>query len=82
MFNRKAGDGTAAKEAMDLQSRAKSKAIAQDALGVSRIEDPATRARFEKFLGMPEISQEELSAYKADMDQARALLRSNKTVHA
>lgn len=82
LFNRKAGDGTAAKEAMDLHGRAKSRAIAQDALGVTRIEDPAMRARFEKFLGMAEVSQEELAAYKADMDRVLALLRANKTVDA
>lgn len=82
LFNRKAGDGTAAKEAMDLHGRAKSRAIAQDALGVTRIEDPAMRARFEKFLGMPEVSQKELAAYKADIDRVLAMLRANKTIDA
>lgn len=82
LFNRKAGDGTAAKEAMDLHGRAKSMAIAQDALGVTRIEDPAMRARFEKFLGMAEVSQDELAAYKSEMDRVLALLRANKTVDA
>lgn len=82
LFNRKAQEGTTAKEAMDAQGWVKAKIIAQDALGAGRIEDPAMRARFEKYLGMAEVTADQLKAYKADMDKVLALLRENKTVDA
>ncbi len=82
LFHRKPQEGTAAKEGMDANRRFKDKAIAQEALGGGRIEDAQMRARFEKYLGMAEVSQEQLKAYADDMNKVLTLLRGNKTVDA
>ncbi len=82
LFNRKPKEGTAAKEALDANQVAKSKAIAQEALGGGRIEDLQMRARFEKYLATTEVSQEQLKAYAADSDKVLQLLREGKEFEA
>jgi len=82
LFNRKPKDGTAAQEFMEANAHAKSKAMAEDALGGTRFEDPATRARFEKFLSLAPVAQSELDAYQQDYEAVLDLLRDNKTFDA
>lgn len=82
LFNRKPQEGTAAKEAMDANQQAKTKALAEDALGNKQIEDPEMRSRFERYLGMNEVSQDQLKAYSDDMAQVIDLLHQKKTTEA
>ncbi|MDR0533578.1 MAG: hypothetical protein LBH01_06455 [Verrucomicrobiales bacterium] len=82
MFNRKPQEGTFAKDAMDTNQQAKVKMVAQDAIGGNRIEDPNMRLRFEKYLGMPEVSQEQLKAYSDDYNNVLQLLRQKKIADA
>ncbi len=55
--------------------RAESKAVAEDAVGIPREEDPEIRARFDRYLSSKEVSQEVLNAYFAQMSQISELLR-------
>ena len=82
MFNRKPQDGTFAKDAMENNQRAKVRMIAQEAVGGSRIEDPNMRLRFEKYLTLPEVPQEQLKAYEEDVAKELQLLRDKKLIEA
>jgi len=82
LFNRKPQEGSAAKEVMEAQSRGKAKFIAQEALGGGRIEDPAMRNRFEKYLGMAEVTPDQLKSYESDSNKVVQLLRGGKTTEA
>ncbi len=82
LFTRKPQEGTAAKEVLDAQAQAKTRMIAQEALGGKRIEDPAMRARFEEYLGTQELPSERLAAYQAEYDLILSLLRDRKTSEA
>lgn len=81
LFNRKPQEGSAAKEVMQANQAVKSKILAREALG-GRIEDPQMRARFDKYLGLAEVSAEQMAAYDADMKKALELLRENRTTEA
>lgn len=82
LFNRKPQDGTAGQQALQASQRAEGKAIAEEAVGVPRQEDPQTRARFERYLGTPQVSQAELDEYFAKMKNVSANLRDNKLFEA
>lgn len=82
LFNHKPQQGTAAKEAMDANQQAKTDALAQDALGNRRIDDPDLRARFERYLGMNEVPQDQLKAYGDDMNNVIDLLHQKRTQEA
>ncbi|MDR0532536.1 MAG: hypothetical protein LBH01_01120 [Verrucomicrobiales bacterium] len=82
LFNRKPQEGTVAKDAMNVNKGVQAKAIARDAIGGGRIEDPNMRARFEKYLGTPEVTQEELKAYNDEVGVVLKLLRERKTTEA
>lgn len=82
LFNHKAKDGSAAKEAMGANTEAKNRASAQDALGTQPIEDPDMRARFETYLGMTEVSQDQIKAYADDMQSVIDLLHQRRTPEA
>lgn len=82
LMNRKPQDGSAAKQAMNVGQRAESKAIAEDAIGIPRTEDPETRARFERYLGMPPVPQEMLDAYFTRMKEVSDQLRDNQIFEA
>jgi len=58
------------------------KAIAEDAIGVARLEDSELRSRFLRYLGTVEVSQDELAAYFQQMKKVSALLRDTKLVDA
>jgi hypothetical protein len=82
LFNRKPQEGTVAKDAMNVNKGVQARAIARDAIGGGRIEDPNMRARFEKYLGTPEVTQEELKAYNDEVGVVLKLLREKKTTEA
>jgi hypothetical protein len=82
LFNHKPQNGTAAKQAMDANDQAKSDALANDALGSHLIEDPDKRARFETYLAMNEVPQEQLKAYANDMQTVIDLLHQRQTMQA
>jgi hypothetical protein len=82
LFNHKAKEGSAAKQAMDANQQAQTDAAAQAALGNKQIEDPEERTRFERYLGADEVSQDQLKAYSDDMDNVIALLHARKTTEA
>jgi len=78
LMNRKPQDGSAGKQAFDAGKRVESKAIADDAVGIPRNEDPETRARFERYLGMPSVPQETLDEYFTKMKAVSDQLRDNQ----
>ncbi len=78
LMNRKPQDGSAGKQALDASKRAETKAIAEEAIGIRRQEDPELRARFERYLGTTQIPQEQLDAYFARMKGISDLLRDNQ----
>lgn len=78
LMNRKPQDGTAGKQAFDTGKRMESKAIAEEAIGIPRNEDPATRARFERYLGMPAVPQATLDEYFAKMKAVSSQLRDGQ----
>lgn len=82
LYNRKPGEGTAAKEIFSSQSEAKTRLMARDALGDVRIVDTRMRERFEKFLGLAAVPQKDLDAYNSQIDVVMMLLRDGKTVRA
>ncbi len=82
LFNRKPQEGSAGKQALEAGKRSEAKAIAQDAVGANRQEDPEVRARFDRYLGMAEVPQETLDAYFKRLKDVEQLLRSQKVVEA
>ncbi len=82
LFNHKPKEGSVAKEAMSANEQAKTHALAQDALGTQHIEDPQMRERFERYLGMNEVPQDEIKGYSSDMNNVIELLHEKKTPEA
>lgn len=82
LYNRKPQDGSAGSQAAMVGKTIGGKAIAEDAIGVARLEDPELRGRFLRYLGTAEVSQEELAAYFQQMKKVSTLLRDNKLVDA
>lgn len=82
LYNRKPQEGTAAKQAADAGKRIQEKEIVVDALGISRIEDPQTRARFQKYLALPEIAPAQINAYNVQMSRVMAYLQQQKPIDA
>ncbi len=82
LYNRKPGEGTAAKEIFASQSEAKTRLMARDALGDVRIEDERMRERFEKFLGMSAVPADQIEAYNQQIDVVMLFLRDGKKVEA
>jgi len=78
LMNRKPQEGSAGKQAFDAGKRVESKAIADDAVGIPRNEDPETRARFERYLGMPSVPKETLDEYFTKMKAVSDQLRDNQ----
>lgn len=82
LFNRKPQDGSAGKQALDASKRSETKMIAEDAVGVPRQEDPETRARFKRYLGMAQVPRGTLEEYFGKMKIASEQLRDNKLFDA
>lgn len=82
LYTRKPEDGSAGSQAAMVGRAIGGKAIADDAIGVARLEDPELRNRFLRYLGTAEVSQDELSAYFQQMKKVSTLLRDNKLVDA
>jgi tetratricopeptide (TPR) repeat protein len=82
LFNHKPQEGTAGKEVMGANDEAKNRALAQDALGTQQIDDPDTRARFERYLSMTEVSQDQIQNYATDMQTVIDLLHQRRTTEA
>ncbi len=82
LMNRKPQDGTVGKQAVDAGKRTEAKAIAEDAVGIPRNEDPEMRARFERYLGMAPVPQETLDEYFTEMKAISTLLRDNQLFEA
>ena len=82
LMNRKPQDGSAGQQAMNASRRAEGKAIAEEAVGVPRQEDPDMRARFERYLSTAAVPQKMLDDYFASMNEVTGLLRDNKVFEA
>lgn len=82
LMNRKPQDGSAGQQAMNASRRAEGKAIAEDAVGVPRQEDPDMRARFERYLSTAAVPQKMIDDYFASMKEVTGLLRDNKVFEA
>ena len=67
---------------MEANQNAKTEALARDVMGDLLIEDPDARARFETYLGMNEVSQDQLKSYANDMNTVIDLLHQRKTTQA
>jgi len=81
MYNRKPQDGSAAKQAADANRQAQGKAIAADAVGKSD-ESPELKARFDRYLGMQEVSASDLAAYQTGLQKVKDLLTANQVTAA
>ena len=81
IYNHKAQDGSAAQQVSDANRQAQNKAIAQDAVGRPS-EDPALKDRFDRYLGTPEITAQELASYQDGLKQVSDLLQSNNAFAA
>jgi len=82
LYNRKPQEGSAGKQALEAGKRSETRAIAQDAIGANRQEDPEVRARFDRYLGMAEVPQETLDTYFVKLKDVEQLLRTQKVVEA
>lgn len=82
LYNRKPQKGTAGAQAAEANEHAKDKARAADALGLGGISNPQLRAKFEKYLGMSEVSPNDLASYAQEIQKVSALLEANKTFEA
>jgi hypothetical protein len=82
LFNKKPQEGTAAKQASEVGARMDDRAKAADALGLGRISDPQIKARFETYLGMPEIPATQIRAYLTMRSNLVKLLQTNRTFDA
>ena len=82
LFNHKPQQGSVAKEGMQANEHAKTEALAQDALGNQQIDDPIMRARFDTYLAMNEVPQDQLKSYANDMNTVIDLLHQRKTTEA
>ncbi len=81
IYNHKAQDGSAAQQVSDANRQAQNKAIAQDAVGRPS-EDPALKDRFDRYLGTPEITAQELAAYQDGIQKVTDLLQANNAFGA
>lgn len=81
MYNRKPQDGSVAKQAADANRQAQNRAIAADAVGKSD-EKPELKARFDRYLGMQEVSSADLAAYQAELQKVKGLLTANQVTAA
>lgn len=82
LFNRKPQDGSIAKQAAVSQARVDDRTKAASALGLTRMEDPQLRARFDRYLGMPEVMPDELRAYAVQLEKVADLLKKDKVFDA
>jgi len=82
LYNRKPQEGSAGKQALEAGKRSETRAIAQDAIGANRQEDPEVRARFDRYLGMAEVAQGTLDTYFVKLKDVEQLLRAQKVVEA
>lgn len=82
LYNRKPQDGSLAKQANDANRRMEDKAKAAEALGLGKAEDAGDLERFEKYLGISEVSSSDLKGYGAVMGQVVGRLREGNTFEA
>ncbi len=82
LYNRKPQDGSAGKQALDANQRTQEKAVAEDAVDAPKNDDPAMKARYERFLGTAEVPQEEIQEYSAKLKLVSNALRENKPFEA
>lgn len=81
-YNQKPREGTAADQLSQANEHAKDRAIAAEALGLGKISDPDLRAKFDKYLGMKEVSAADLAAYDQEVQKVLLLLNNSKTFDA
>jgi hypothetical protein len=82
LYNRKPQDGSAGKQALEANQRTQEKAVAEDAVDAPKNDDPAMKARYERFLGTAEVPQEEIQEYSARLKLVSNALRENKPFDA
>lgn len=81
LYHQKGASGSEFQVIQQAQQAKIQQQIARDAVG-DTMADAKIKTRFEKFLGMKEISTEEINAYNGDMAQFHAYLADKKTVDA
>lgn len=82
LFNKKPQEGTAGQTGSDLANRISDKLKAMDSLNNPGFENRAMRARFEKYLSSPEVSEDQIKNYFKNYDQISKLLRDKKLFEA
>lgn len=82
LFNRKPAEGSAAEQIGRTAGIVGDRALAQDAAGLAGMSDPQVQARFAKYLGLKEVSQEEIQTYRGHFDECLALLKQRKLAEA
>jgi len=82
LFSNRPAQGSAAGEVFEAQDGAKTKIMAQDALGFERIEDHGMRARFQEYLGIAATPESRLRDYQDEFNRTLQLLREGKAVDA
>jgi len=82
LFNHKPQEGSMAAQAAQAQKQAATKEQASEALGGRNISDGQVRARFERYLGTPEVPAEQAKAYADGANQIVAMLRQGQTFAA
>lgn len=81
-YDKKPQDGTAAQKASDVSERVKDKMSAADALRLGPLGDEEVKVRFEKFLGMSPVPQQQLDEYAATVRNIEEQLRKRQTFDA
>ena len=76
LFNHKAENGTAAKGGEDIAEALADKIKAVDVLKTPGLDDPATAARFQTYLGLEEVPDAQVKSYMDQMQQVSDTLRT------
>jgi hypothetical protein len=78
LYNKRPQDGSAAKEASSVGRLLGDRAKAMDSLPVTGIDDPAIRARFDKYLGMAAVPPDRIKNYMEQMGKVQERLSARK----
>jgi len=82
LFNHKPAEGSAAKSGGDVASAISDKIKALDVLKTPGLNDPQTRARFQTYLSLKEISDDRIKDYFAKITQVSEILKQGDTFAA
>jgi len=82
LFNHKPAEGSTAKAGGDVASAISDKIKALDVLKTPGLDDPQTRARFQTYLSLKEISDARIQEYFAKIAQVSEILKAGDTFAA